>query len=99
MRRNQVLIGAILGVLVLYVLATISLGSLPATTDTGREVARWFREHKGNVRAWLRFTTFAMVFLGVFAAQVRRALPRPHADVFFAGVVTLIAETCVQGWI
>ena len=99
MRRNQVLIGAILGVLVFFVLGTIALGTPPAVTDTGTQVVRWFRQHKGNVRAWLWFTTFAMVFFGVFAAYARRALPKPHADVFFAGAVTLITATCVQGWI
>ena len=99
MRRNQVLLGAILGVAVFYLIATIALGSPPHATATGTEVARWFRTHDHHVRVWLWFSTFALVFFGVYAAEVRRALPAPHRDLFFAGAVTLIAVTCVQGWI
>jgi hypothetical protein len=84
---------------VFFVLSTIALGTPPDATDSGAQVVRWFQEHDGNVRVWLWLTTFAMVFFGVYAAYVRRSLPKPHADLFFAGAITLIAETCVQGWI
>jgi hypothetical protein len=99
MRRNQVLIGAIVAVAVLYLVAVIALGSPPDATDSGAQVVHWFREHAHDVRVSVWFTTFAMVFFGVFAACVRQALPKPHADIFFAGAITLIAETIVQTWI
>jgi hypothetical protein len=99
MRRNQVLLGAILGFAVFYVIATLALGSPPETTAGGAQVVRWFRTNGHDVRVWLWFSTFALVFFGVYAAQVRRALPAPHRDLFFAGAVTLIAVTSVQGWI
>ena len=99
MRRNQVLLGAILGFVVFYLIATIALGSTPETTATGVDVVRWFRTNGHHVRVWLWFSTFALVFFGVYAAQVRRALPAPHRDAFFAGAITLIAVSSVQGWI
>jgi hypothetical protein len=99
MRRNQVLLGAMLGFGVFYVSATIALGSPPEATASGAEVVRWFRANDDHVRVWLWFSTFALVFFGVYAAEVRRALPAPQRDLFFAGAVTLIAVSMVQGWI
>jgi len=98
-RRNQVLIGAIVGVAVFYTIAIIALGSPPDATASGADVVKWFREHDDSVRVAVWCTTFAMVFMGVYAAYVRKALPKPHADIFFAGAITLIAETIVQTWI
>jgi hypothetical protein len=98
MRRNQVLIYAMVGVVVFYAAAAIALGTAPDATDSGAAVVRWFRENKDHVRLAVWFNTFAMVFFGVYAAHVRRFLPAPHRDVFFAGAVTLIAESVLQGW-
>jgi hypothetical protein len=99
MRRNQVLLGAMLAFAVFYIIGTIALGSPPEATASGAEVARWFRTNDHHVRAWLWFSTFALVFFGVYAVEVRRALPAPQRDLFFAGAITLIAVSCVQGWI
>jgi hypothetical protein len=99
MRRNQVLLGAMLAFGVFYVSATIALGSPPEATASGAEVVRWFRANDHHVRVWLWFSTFALVFFAVYAVEVRRALPAPQRDLFFAGAITLIAVSSVQGWI
>jgi len=99
MRRNQVLLGSILGFVVFYLIAAVALGSTPETTASGSQVVRWFRTNGHHVRVWLWFSTFALVFFGVYAAEVRRALPAPQRDLFFAGAITLIAVSSVQGWI
>jgi hypothetical protein len=98
MRRNQVLIYAMVGFAACYIAATVALGSAPDATDTGAVVVRWFRDNKSHVRLWLWLSTFALVFFAVYAAHVRRYLPAPHRDIFFAGAVTLIATSSVQGW-
>ena len=99
MRRSTVLVGSIIGVVVLYTAAAVSLGTTPAADDSGATVAAWFRSNGSHVRLWLLFTTFALVLLAVYAAIVRSNLPPPHRDVFFFGAVALVAETAAQGWL
>ena len=87
-----------IGFVVLYASAAVSLGTTPEASDNGAAVVRWFRNNGGHVRVWLLFTTFALVLLAVYAAIIRRNLPAPHRDVFFFGAVALVSETAVQGW-
>jgi hypothetical protein len=72
---------------------------LPEATATGAQVVKWFRTNGHDVRVWLWFSTFALAFFGVYAAEVRRALPAPQRDLFFAGAIVLIAVSIVQGWV
>jgi hypothetical protein len=98
-RRANVLFASTIGLAALYVAAAASLGTTPKPTDGGAAVVAWFRHNGGHVHLWLLFTTFALVFLAVYAAMIRSYLPSPHGDIFFVGAIALIAETAVQGWI
>jgi apolipoprotein N-acyltransferase len=90
---------ATLGFGVLYLAASIALGTTPEAKDNGQSVAAWFRDHDGNVRAWIFLLTLSAPLFAVFAALVRERLPSPHRDVFFFGAIAFAAETAVQGWI
>jgi hypothetical protein len=98
MRRSRLLLSATVGFGLLYLAATIALGSTPDAGDDGQAVASWFRDHGGHVRAWLWLLTLSAPVFATFAALVRARLPAPHRDVFFFGAIALAAETAVQGW-
>jgi hypothetical protein len=84
---------------VLYGAAALTLGSTPAPGDDGGTVAAWFRDHDGQVRAWMWLLTLSAPLFATFAALVRARLPSPHRDVFFFGAIAFAAETAVQGWL
>jgi apolipoprotein N-acyltransferase len=88
-----------LGFGVLYLAASIALGTTPEAGDSGQTVAAWFRDHDGNVRAWIWLLTLSAPLFATFAALVRERLPSPHRDVFFFGAIAFAAETAVQGWL
>jgi apolipoprotein N-acyltransferase len=98
-RRATLLLSATVGFGVLYLAATIALGSTPGAGDDGQTVAGWFRDHDGRVRAWLLLLTLSAPLFATFAALVRERLPAPHRDVFFFGAVAFAAETAIQGWL
>jgi hypothetical protein len=98
-RRSTVLLSATVGFGLLYLAASIVLGSTPDATDSGPTVAAWFRDHDGQVRTWMWLLTLSAPFFATFAALVRTALPAPHRDVFFFGAIAFAAETAVQGWL
>jgi hypothetical protein len=99
MRKSTLLLVATIGFGALYLAGAIALGMPPEAKDSAQTVAAWFRDHDGNVRAWLWFLTLSAPLFAVFAALVRERLPSPHRDVFFFGAIAFAAETAVQGWI
>jgi len=98
-RRSTLLLSATIGFGLLYVAATIALGSTPDAGDNGRAVAAWFRDHDGHVRVWMWLLTLSLPLFAIFAALVRARLPAPHRDVFFFGAIAFAAETAAQGWL
>jgi hypothetical protein len=98
-KRSTLLLVVTVGFGVLYLGASISLGTTPEPGDSGQTVAAWFRDHDGNVRAWIWLLTLSAPLFATFAALVRERLPSPHRDVFFFGAIAFAAETAVQGWI
>lgn len=99
MRRSIPLLVSTVGFVVFFAAAAVSLGTTPDASDTGTQVAQWFRDNGSHVRWSLWFLTLSLMFFAVFASLVRNRLPRPHRDVFFFGAVALVAETAVQGWV
>jgi hypothetical protein len=99
MRRSTLLLSATVGFGVLYLAGAIALSSTPGAGDDGREVAAWFRDHGGHVRAWLWLLTLSLPLFATFVALVRAELPAPHRDIFLFGAIAFAAETAVQGWL
>ena len=99
MRRSTLLLAATIGFGLLYLAASVTLGSTPDSNDSGETVVAWFRDHDDRVRAYAWFLTLALPFFATFAALIRAQLPTPHRDIFFFGAITLAAETAVQGWL
>jgi hypothetical protein len=99
MRRSTVLLSATIGFGVLYLAATIALGSTPDAGDDGQAVAAWFRDNDGHVRAWAWLLTLSGPVFATYAALVRARLPSPHRDIFFFGALAFAAETAVQAWL
>ena len=99
MRKSTVLLTATIGFGVLYLAASIVLGSTPEPSDTGQSVASWFGDHDGQVRTWAWLLTLSAPLFAVFAALIRSELPSPHRDVFFFGAIAFAAETAVQAWV
>lgn len=99
MRRSTVLLSATLGLGLLYLAATLVLGSPPGGNrqrpdDRGMVPTPPRRGADLGLAADPGRTLFA-----VFAALVRAELPSPYADVFFFGAIALAAETAVYGWL
>jgi hypothetical protein len=99
LRRSTLLLVATVGFGVLYLAASIALGSTPDARDSGQAVAAWFRDHDDNVRTWIWLLTLSAPLFATFAALIRAQLPAPHRDVFFFGAIAFAAETAVQGWL
>jgi hypothetical protein len=99
MRRGTLLLAVTIGFGIVYLAATVALGSAPGAGDDGREVAAWFRSHGGHVRAWAWLLTIGAPLFATYAALVRDRLPAPYRDVFFFGAIAFAAETTVQAWI
>lgn len=99
MRRSTTLMTVSITFLVLFVAATIALGTAPKATDSGATVIAWFHAHASHVRWAVWFLTLGLIVFGVYAALVRDMLPSPHRDVFFFGAIAFVAETAVQSWV
>src|SRR3954453_8794959 len=99
MKRSTALLGATIGFALLYLGATLALGSPPDASDSGATVVRWFSTHKDNVRtsAWL--LTLAAPLFALYAAFVRQHLPAGLRDLWLIGATAFLAETAVQTWI
>lgn len=83
MRRSTVLLLATISFGLLYLAATLVLGSTPGADDNGKTIVAWFHDHEGEVRTWAWLLTLTAPLFAVFAALIRAELPGPHADVFF----------------
>ena len=99
MNRSTLLLGSTIGFGVLYLAAAIVLGSTPDPNDSGQQVAAWFRDHDGAVRAWLWLLTLSLPLFATFATLVRAHLPALYRELFFFGAIAFAAETAAQGWI
>ncbi|HVE68682.1 MAG TPA: hypothetical protein VNB64_08900 [Solirubrobacteraceae bacterium] len=98
MSQSRVLVAAAIGAGVLYVVGFAALGSPPEATDSPREVADWFVEHRDGARIYAWSATFGTLAFAVFAALVREALPVVCGRVFLIGALAFIVETAVQAW-
>lgn len=98
-RGSYALVGAAVAGSLLYLAATLALGTPPGAADTGAEVVTWFRAHRDGVRWSVWAITVGSPPFGVMFALLRRLLPSPHRDVFMIGAVTIVVTTTVQAWI
>jgi hypothetical protein len=98
-RRGNVLLAVTILFGVLYLAATVVLGSPPDASDDTAAIRSFFSGHGGEVRAWAFLLTLSSPVFAVFAALVRARLPEVWRDVFFFGAVAFAAETAVQAWI
>jgi len=99
MRRSTLLVSATVGFGLLYISATIALGSTPDAGDDGQAVASWFWDNGDQVRVWMLLLTLSAPLFATFAALIRTELPAPHRDIFFFGAIAFAAETAAQGWL
>jgi hypothetical protein len=99
MNRSTAVLGSTIGFALLYLGATIALGTPPALDDDGVEVARWFSANGSHVRTWAWLLTLSAPLFALYAAFVRQHLPLGLRDLWLIGAVAFIAETAVQSWI
>lgn len=99
MRRSTVLLLGTVGFGLLYLAATLVLGSTPGADDSGQTIAAWFQDHEGNGRTSVWLLTLSGPLFAVFAALIRAELPSPYGDVFLFGAIALAAETAVYSWL
>jgi hypothetical protein len=98
MRRSSVLMGSTIGFGVLYLAATVALGTPPKSSDSGAVVAAWFAGNGSHVRTWAWLLTLSLPLFATFVVLVRERLPHPFDDVFLFGGVAFAGVTVVQTW-
>jgi hypothetical protein len=81
-----------------FAVAAIAVGNPPRAADSGEAVVAWFRAHGDAARWSVWALTVGQPAFVVMSALLRRLLPEPHRDVFFAGAIVLVAMTGVQSW-
>ncbi|HET6817993.1 MAG TPA: hypothetical protein VFH66_12280 [Mycobacteriales bacterium] len=99
MKRSTAVLGATVGFALLYLGATIALGTPPKIDDSGAVVAHWFSQNGGHVRTWAWLLTLSSPLFALYAAFVRQRLPVGLRDLWLIGAVAFIAETALQSWI
>jgi hypothetical protein len=99
MNRSTAVLGSTIGFALLYLGATVALGTPPDVHDNGLAVARWFSDNGSHVRTWAWLLTLSAPLFGLYAAFVRQRLPVGLRDLWLIGAVAFIAETAVQSWI
>jgi hypothetical protein len=99
MNRSTAVLGSTIGFALLYLGATIALGTPPDVKDNGVAVLTWFRDNGGHVRTWAWLLTLSAPLFALYAAFVRQHLPVGLRDLWLIGAVAFIAETAVQSWI
>jgi len=99
MNRATAVLGATVGFALLYLGATIALGTPPDVNDNGPAVWRWFAANGGHVRTWAWLLTLSAPLFALYAAFVRQHLPVGLRDLWLIGAVAFLAETAVQSWI
>ena len=98
MRRASVLMGSTIGFGVLYLAATVALGTPPKSSDPGSVVASWFADNGSHVRVWAWLLTLNLPLFATFVVLVRQRLPKPFDDVFLFGGIAFTGATAVQSW-
>jgi hypothetical protein len=96
---SKVLAASSVTVALASVLALAALGTPPATSGTGEQVAAWFVTNADSVRWFAWLTTISAPLVAVMVAILRGLLPSPHRDVFLLGGAGLLVTGCVQAWI
>jgi hypothetical protein len=99
MNRSTAVLGSTIGFALLYLGATLALGTPPDVNDNGVAVSTWFRDNSGHVRTWAWLLTLSAPLFALYAAFVRQHLPVGLRDLWLIGAVAFIAETAVQSWI
>src|SRR3954451_18920249 len=99
MNRSTAVLGSTIGFALLYLGATIALGTPPDVNDNGVAVFIWFQHNGGHVRTWAWLLTLSAPLFALYAAFVRQHLPVGLRDLWLMGAVAFIAETAVQSWI
>jgi hypothetical protein len=99
MTRSRLLLISAIGFGVLYLAAVIAIGTPPEANDSGREVARWFRDHDTNARTAVWFITLAGPVFATLCVLIRERLPAPHRDLFIFGAIALGTQTAIQNWL
>lgn len=99
MRASTLLLVTTIASAVIYVAAAAVLGTPPDADADGATVAAWFASHQGAVRGFVWLLTLLVPVTTVGVVLVRRLLPAPHRDVYFAGGLIFVAETAVSGWL
>jgi len=95
---SRALVATAVAATVLYGVGVVAMGTPPGAADTGAQVVDWFRAHRDAAR-WMVWSLTAITpVFGVMFGLLRRLLPPPHRDVFFAGAITMVATTAVQAW-
>ena len=96
--ESRVLLVAAVAYVAVAVFGLAVVGEVPKATDTGDQVAAWFRTHGDGVRWSVWAATVSAPLFAVVVALLRRVLPAPHRDIFLIGGIAIIAETAVQSW-
>jgi hypothetical protein len=99
MNRSTAVLTSTIGFALLYLGATLVLGTPPVADDNGSVVLRWFTDNAGHVRTWAWLLTLSAPLFALYAAFVRQHLPIGLRDLWLIGVVAFIAESAVQSWI
>jgi len=99
MNRSTAVLGSTIGFALLYLGATIALGTPPDVNDNGVDVFTWFRDNGGHVRTWAWLLTLSAPLFALYAAFVRQHLPVGLRDLWLIGAIAFLAETAVQSWI
>ena len=97
-RGSRVLLAATIAYGVLVTIALAALGTLPAATETGPELAAWFRSYPNSIRLFVWASTVALPPFAVMVALLRGMLPPAHRDVFLFGAAVFAASTAVWTW-
>jgi len=99
MNRSTAVLGSTIGFALLYLGATIALGTPPDVNDNGVAVFIWFQHNGGHVRTWAWLLTLSAPLFALYAAFVRQHLPVGLRDLWLIGAIAFVAETAVQSWI
>jgi hypothetical protein len=95
---SRTLVVAAVVLAAISIVSTAALGTLPAAAETGEQVVAWLRGHGATLRWFVFAGTISAPLLAVVVALLTRLLPKPHAEVFLIGGVSVIVAVAIQGW-
>src|SRR3954469_1743972 len=96
MHRSTAVLGSTIGFALLYLGATIALGTPPDVNDNGVAVFTWFRDNGSHVRTWAWLLTLSAPLFALYAAFVRQHLPVGLRDLWLIGAIAFLAETAYR---